>query len=119
MAKEKKAAWFKLYLHNKAVMGAAEPPRAFSVPPSEKEVRDYCRQMCYTFDPEGFWDYYTAIGWRVGNSPTPAGISSASAHIDPRSGISSAKHISQIPKGFIWACGTVGGTVRWFPGRSG
>ena len=47
---------------------AAKPPRPHFSPPSIKEIRDYCRQMGYTFDPEGCWDYYTAVGWKIGRN---------------------------------------------------
>ncbi len=37
-------------------------------PPSVGEVRDYCREKGYTFDPERFVAYYESNGWMVGKN---------------------------------------------------
>lgn len=38
-------------------------------PPTVEEVRAYCDEKGYTFDPETFCAFYESKGWRVGNSP--------------------------------------------------
>ena len=38
-------------------------------PPTVDEVRAYCGEKGYTFDPETFCAFYESKGWRVGNSP--------------------------------------------------
>lgn len=38
-------------------------------PPSLQEVRDYCAEKGYTFDPEAFWSFYESKGWKVGRDP--------------------------------------------------
>ncbi len=37
--------------------------------PSIEEVKDYIREQGYSVDPEGFYDYYEANGWKVGKNP--------------------------------------------------
>ena len=38
------------------------------VPPTLDEVAEYCRQRNSVVDPQGFVDYYTANGWKVGKN---------------------------------------------------
>lgn len=38
-------------------------------PPSVAEVREYCAEKGYTFDPETFVAFYESKGWKVGGSP--------------------------------------------------
>lgn len=38
-------------------------------PPSVEEVRAYCKQKGYTFDPEQFVAFYESKGWKVGRNP--------------------------------------------------
>lgn len=45
------------------------PARPRFIPPCEEEIRDYCLQMGYTFDPMQFMDYYLSNGWMVGKNP--------------------------------------------------
>lgn len=59
------------------VMGSAEPPQqpqrqlreqnSFSKP-SVEDVRAYCQERKNSVDPQRFFDYYEANGWRVGKS---------------------------------------------------
>lgn len=37
--------------------------------PSVDEVRDYCIEKGYLFDPEAFVAYYESNGWKVGRNP--------------------------------------------------
>lgn len=46
----------------------AEPPRRFTKPTVE-EIRLYCRERGNVIDPQRFFDFYEAKGWRVGNQP--------------------------------------------------
>ena len=39
------------------------------VPPSLDEVTAYCTERHNTVDPEGFIDFYTSNGWKVGKNP--------------------------------------------------
>lgn len=49
---------------------AAKPPASPRfVPPTEAEVRDYCREKGYTVDPEAFVAFYASKGWKVGSQP--------------------------------------------------
>lgn len=48
----------------------AKPPRTLFVPPSISEVAEYCTQRGYnSISPQRFISYYTACGWRIGNTP--------------------------------------------------
>lgn len=38
-------------------------------PPSVDEVREYCSEKGYTFDPEAFVAFYESKGWKVGRNP--------------------------------------------------
>jgi hypothetical protein len=44
------------------------PEKRFK-PPTLQEVRDYCLEKGYTFDPELFVAYYESKGWKVGIAP--------------------------------------------------
>ena len=37
--------------------------------PAVEEVRQYCREKGYTFDPEAFIAFYESNGWKVGKNP--------------------------------------------------
>ena len=50
------------------VMGAKPRTQRFK-PPTEEDVRSYCKEKGYDLDPQLFLDYYTANGWRVGRNP--------------------------------------------------
>lgn len=39
------------------------------IPPSLDEVTAYCTERNNSIDPEGFIDYYTSNGWKVGKNP--------------------------------------------------
>lgn len=39
------------------------------IPPTADEIRAYCDNNHYTFDPAYFESYYRARGWRLGNVP--------------------------------------------------
>lgn len=45
----------------------SETPSAF--PPTADAVRAYCKARQNNLDPDAFWDYYTARGWKLGNTP--------------------------------------------------
>ena len=45
---------------------SADKPRRFTKPTVE-EIRDYCRERGNGIDPQRFFDFYEAKGWRVGN----------------------------------------------------
>lgn len=45
----------------------APAPRKKFTPPSEAEVTAYVLEANLAMDPQGFVDYYTANGWRVGS----------------------------------------------------
>lgn len=38
-------------------------------PPTPEEVRAYCKEKGYTWDPEAFLDFYQSKGWKVGSQP--------------------------------------------------
>ena len=46
----------------------ADKPRRFTKPTVE-EIRAYCRERGNSVDPQRFFDFYEAKGWRVGNQP--------------------------------------------------
>lgn len=46
----------------------ADKPRRFTKP-TVMEIRDYCRERRNGVDPQRFFDFYEAKGWRVGNQP--------------------------------------------------
>lgn len=37
--------------------------------PSLDEVKEYCRKRKSSVDPERFWNYYSAIGWKFNGAP--------------------------------------------------
>ncbi len=47
---------------------SADKPRRFAKPTVE-DIRDYCRERRNAIDPQRFFDFYEAKGWRVGNQP--------------------------------------------------
>lgn len=54
--------------HNRAKNrgGADKPPRSRFIPPSVDDVRAYCIERKSGVDPQVFWDFYTANGWKQG-----------------------------------------------------
>lgn len=40
-------------------------------PPTLEEVREYWKTQGYTSDPDGFWNFYEGIDWKVGKAKTP------------------------------------------------
>ena len=38
------------------------------IPPTIEQVRDYCLDRANGIDPQLWWDYYQANGWRVGRN---------------------------------------------------
>ncbi len=46
----------------------AETPRRFTKPTVE-DIREYCHERGNGIDPQRFFDFYEAKGWRVGNQP--------------------------------------------------
>lgn len=56
----------------KAKQGKAKQGKAVSkrfVKPALAEVEEYVSAKGYTFNPEAFWSYYEAVGWKVGSKP--------------------------------------------------
>lgn len=47
----------------------AKPKGRRFAPPSVEEVREYCAEKGYAFDPETFVAFYESKGWKVGGSP--------------------------------------------------
>lgn len=45
---------------------ADKPPRSRFIPPSVDDVRAYCIERKSGVDPQVFWDFYTANGWKQG-----------------------------------------------------
>lgn len=39
------------------------------IKPTLEEIKTYCMEKSYTFDPEGFLAYYESNGWKVGKNP--------------------------------------------------
>lgn len=46
-----------------------KPKQKRFTPPSVDEVREYCSEKGYTFDPEAFVAFYESKGWKVGRNP--------------------------------------------------
>lgn len=46
-----------------------KPKERRFAPPSVDEVRAYCSEKGYTFDPEAFVAFYESKGWKVGRNP--------------------------------------------------
>lgn len=40
-------------------------------PPTLEEVREYWKTQGYNSDPDGFWNFYEGIDWKVGKAKTP------------------------------------------------
>jgi hypothetical protein len=56
----------------KAKQGKAKQGKAVSkrfVKPALAEVEEFVSAKGYTFNPEAFWSYYEAVGWKVGSKP--------------------------------------------------
>lgn len=66
--KEKEKAKTKAKENAKEKECCAEGPRRFTKPTVE-EIRLYCRERGNAVDPQRFYDFYEAKGWRVGNQP--------------------------------------------------
>lgn len=54
--------------HSKPSHTKPKKERRFA-PPSVDDVRDYCKEKNYTFDPEQFVAFYESKGWKVGRNP--------------------------------------------------
>jgi hypothetical protein len=46
----------------------AAPSKRF-VPPNIIQLQTYCEEKGFTFDPEGFLDYWKSVGWKRGRTP--------------------------------------------------
>lgn len=46
-----------------------KPSNARFIPPTVEEVREYCQSRNNFVDPEGFVNFYTSNGWKVGKNP--------------------------------------------------
>ncbi|MDP3447882.1 MAG: DUF6291 domain-containing protein [Eubacteriales bacterium] len=66
--KEKEKAKEKEKTKEKENGNSADKPRRFTKP-TVVEIRDYCRERRNGIDPQRFFDFYEAKGWRVGNQP--------------------------------------------------
>ena len=51
--------------HSGTIAPQAPPKRRF-IKPTVDEVRSYCAERKNNIDPQHFWDYYEARGWKVG-----------------------------------------------------
>lgn len=51
---------------NKSIEADKPPKRSRFVPPTVDEVRTYCQERHSSVDPEQFFDFYTANGWKQG-----------------------------------------------------
>ena len=47
----------------------SQKPRQAFISPKLEEVQAYCRERGNAVDPQAFMDYYTSVGWKVGNKP--------------------------------------------------
>lgn len=54
---------------NQSKPNQSKPKVRRFTPPSVDEVREYCSEKGYTFDPEAFVAFYEAKGWKVGRNP--------------------------------------------------
>ena len=52
----------------KGDLGIRAPERRL-FPPSVQDVKDYCKERGNGVDPEHFYDFYSAKGWRIGSAP--------------------------------------------------
>ena len=66
--KEKEKAKEKEKTKEKENGDSTDKPRRFTKP-TVAEIRDYCRERGNGIDPQRFFDFYEAKGWRVGNQP--------------------------------------------------
>jgi hypothetical protein len=66
--KEKEKAKANVKANAKEKECRAEAPRRFTKPTAD-EIRAYCRERGNAVDPQRFFDFYEAKGWRVGNQP--------------------------------------------------
>jgi len=66
--KEKEKANANENLKENAKAFCADKPRRFTKP-TVADIREYCRERRNTVDPQRFFDFYEAKGWRVGNQP--------------------------------------------------
>jgi uncharacterized protein YdaU (DUF1376 family) len=55
--------------HKPLVPVAQESKRKRFTPPTFQEVQDYCLERRNQVEPNRFIDFYSAKGWKVGNSP--------------------------------------------------
>jgi len=67
-AKEKAKANGNAKAKENAKASRADEPRRFTKPTVE-EIGEYCRERGNSVDPQRFFDFYEAKGWRVGNQP--------------------------------------------------
>lgn len=54
---------------NQSKPNQSKPKVRRFTPPSVDEVREYCSEKGYTFDPEAFVAFYESKGWKVGRNP--------------------------------------------------
>ena len=54
---------------NQSKPNQSKPKVRRFTPPSVDEVRAYCAEKGYTFDPEAFVAFYESKGWKVGRNP--------------------------------------------------
>lgn len=66
--KEKEKAKEKEKTKEKGSGDGADKPRRFTKP-AVAEIREYCLERGNGIDPQRFFDFYEAKGWRVGNQP--------------------------------------------------
>lgn len=50
-------------------MGDKSPARKRFIPPTLEQVQEYCAQRHNSVDPQRWFDYYSANGWKVGKNP--------------------------------------------------
>ena len=51
------------------MLWVAVSPKKSSSTPTVDEIREYCEEKKYSFDPVAFENYYRARGWMMGNTP--------------------------------------------------
>ena len=66
--KEKEKAKEKEKTKEKNGGNSADKPHRFTKP-TVTDIRDYCQERGNNIDPQRFFDFYEAKGWRVGNQP--------------------------------------------------
>lgn len=67
-AKENDKANEKEKVKENAKAFCADKPRRFTNP-TVADIREYCQERGNSIDPQRFYDFYEAKGWRVGNQP--------------------------------------------------